>query len=435
MAGVVIVTDQINIMKIDDIKVCNVSLVPESDNGFQRLQLRFKTKKEKGKVVPNHINRKSSIIGYLLEKTIRNWAEQDKCYCPRRIIRYLQSGENIVRYRELDFVLKTRHSLTIAEIKTSIDGKKAISEAAKQLSTAKKNLRSVYKNIELVIISIHLAESGEQNQYDKISPDISNTSYKDVIIDNEKFKVIQLNAKDVFDYGVETGVILSPEIFYTVQQEVDLLSQKKRIQQSIKEVEDNGADTNMLQNLNEELFILRKQIDLSENGLTLIPESHESIFTNCLGNSVRIKCNDNDVPNHNCHFSSYDPTFKYLKITNWDADILIDLINSEQVYLRLKRENGLDLQNVQFKSRFLDGNVFPMYTRTPERKFYLPILPVEKPCVNPNLNEYLDVVRSSTPNTVELKQNQVMFVDNFIMLHRITKNNSNLILELIRAHH
>ena len=394
----------------------SIKLISAYNNHYQLFLNKFKTKKDPGKVIFRTGNKKSATMGYLLELTIQEWTKMSKSYNENRIISYRTNGSYRVCYREMDYVLKQGKTISIGEVKTSTTESGLVEEACKQLISARDLILQISPMVEMQIIRIDLNTSVSVDKFDEC---FDNMKFRDYVWNGYHFKIIHLSAKDVFDFGVSRNIILSPELFLTTMKEVNIIANKRDLATRLKHKLDNGLDDDEKKKLELQIQLVNNKLELSQDGYTILDGNNTCRFIELIGQPEAIKKYNYYAQPCDC-FQSIEPIYKYLAI-NANADLIVHLLNSEQTYMRIPREKALLLTELKFESQKSGSSIaYPMYTRTPERKFYIPR---NKHYQNGNycdaLNDFFDVLANSEPYEINLRAGQMLVINNYIIVHKI----------------
>lgn len=431
-----------------------VQLISDAHPSYQKFMLRYKTKKEKDVVYDKPSNSKSGIMGYLLELSIREWVNKSGLCLNEKIICWeqIEDGKYSKLFKELDYVLLKGKTHFIGEVKVSLTENGNVPTACKQLSSSKELLAKILGAMTLQIIRIDMNFNNATESFDEFNPDFSKAKFRDYEWNEQKYQILYLNARDVFNYGVQNKVIMSPEIFEPAVYETDLLHNQKQLRKQLKENNDallEISNTDELENIQSEithlerkLFLGNVKLNLSQKGwihLTNISADEFTAITNSISNSIEQANPTNDFCVKTNGYCTDKPTTKFLSLYCDNAETEINLLDAERVYMRIPIEEGHDLQNIEFvvPDNSLDKlKNFPLYSRFPTRKFfYSDSLLRQSDSENKSLQHYEQVINNSQPTKILLQLSDLLIIDNHRMLHQRTTNTDNLkrkiILELL----
>ena len=148
-------------------------------------------------------------MGYLLELIIREWVKKSGLYLDEKIIGWqqIEDGKSSKLIKELDYVLLKDKIHIIGEVKVSLSENGNVPKACKQLSTSKELLSKTLHTITLQIIIIDLNFNNASEPFDEFNHDFLKSKFRNYEWNKQNFKILYLNARDVFYYGVQQKII------------------------------------------------------------------------------------------------------------------------------------------------------------------------------------------------------------------------------------
>ena len=423
-----------------------VQLISDDHPAFKKFLLRYKTKKEKDVVYDKPVKKKSAVMGYLLELSVRHWVKNSGFCLDEKIISWEQidEGKCSKLFKELDYVLLKDKIHFIGEVKVSSTANGNVPVACKQLTASKELLSKIVNAMTLQIIRIDLNFNNPTEPFDEFNPDFLKVKFRDYEWNETKFKLLYLNAQDVFNYGVQNKIIKSPEIFQPAVYETELLHNRRQSNNELKEKRKLQVEVtaiNEIENINSDIkqlerkiFLADIKINLSEKGWAHLPNANEEefkIITDFIGNNIeQLNPIDNFCERTN-GFCTDSPTTKFISLYSNKEEIEIKLLDAELIYLRLPIEQGHELQNIEFTSQS-DNISFPLFNRFPTRKFsYSNKLARQTDSDNISLKQFEHVINKSEPTKVLLKPTGILIIDNHRIFHQRNLSTDNLKRKII----
>ncbi len=419
----------------------NIQLLKVDDPFYQIYLSQFKHERQKGVVYNKPIPKKSQTMGYLLELSIIDWVKKSKICLDEKIISFEYGyGKRHKRiFKELDYVLSRGKSLFVGEVKVSSSKNGSIFTACEQLTFSKELLSSLADSVTLQIISIDLNFKNTRQPFDIFSSDFTKVVFRDYEWKGFKFKLLYLNAQDVFNYGVQNKIINSPEIFQPVVYETDLLHNRRKNKNELKEknkVLAEMSNPDEVEIISSEIKILEKKIflddvkiNLSEKGwvrLTNLTIEDFATISNSLGSSIDQVSQLNGFCHRTKGFCTDSPTIKFISLFCDSNETEINILDAERVYLRIPIEEGHKLQDIHFvfaEDSLNNLKSFPLFKRFPTRKFcYSDKLLEQSHTENKSLMHYEQVINNSQPTKLLLQIGDLLIIDNHRILHQ--RNNS-----------
>lgn len=424
-------------MKHKNSGIRNVQLVSVTDPLYLSNQAQYKEVKEVDVVYNKPVRHKSEIMGYLLEMTIRSWVKNSGISLNERVITYKHGSgvreKNLVR--ELDYVLGNEKKCIVGEVKVSSTGKGVVSKACAQLIYSKELLENIIDSVTMQIIRIDLNFNNATEPFDEFNNDFIKSCFRAYEFKDHKFQLLYLSAQDVFNYGVRNNIIQSPEIFDPMVSETNLLNNKRLLKVELKErkkalceIDDFDQIKNIeksISQIEEEIFLNNIKINLSQQGWAHLENRNEkdyNLIMDYLGNNIKQEIQSDDYCERTTGFLTEDQKIKYISFYSLNAEVEINLLDAEQVHLKLPLEQRTELQNILFvsKSQALAEPVcYPLLIKIPYRKFYYSnnfLRNEDRESIS--LKQFEHVVNKSEPTKIQLKQNDILIIDNHRMLHR-----------------
>lgn len=204
-------------------KIRNIKLVSESDDDFcsfisniqlEHYHLRTSTQR-----------RQADIIAYPLEKTVREWVKLSGAALEERIISYEllpNSNKYEKRYNELDGILLVDNKYYLVEVKVS-SSTRAIPKASNQLKNAYQILCQAKYNVALLIIHINLNYRNVESTYHQFNEEFLKSRFTELYEYDLPLFYLQLKPNEIFEWGVENGIILNVELLPKALEESDEL--------------------------------------------------------------------------------------------------------------------------------------------------------------------------------------------------------------------
>jgi hypothetical protein len=428
----------------------NVRLLTVDDPFYQIYLSQFKHDRQKDVVYDKPIPKKSQTMGYLLEISVNEWVKKSGVCLDEKNISYEYGhGKRHKRiFKELDYVLRRGKSLFVGEVKVSSSEKGSISTACDQLTFSKELLSRLADNVTMQIIRIDLNFKNAAQPFDNFTSDFTKAVFRDFEWNEIKFKLLYLNAQDVFNYGVQNKIIKSPEIFQPVVYETDLLHKRRQTKKELKEKSKSLieiTDPDQAQIISEDIKILEQKIflddikiNLSEKGwahLTNVNADGFTAITNSIGKSIEQASPTNDFCSRTNGYCTDNPATKLIAFYCDTSETELNLLDAERVYLRIPIEEGHELQNIDFviADNSLDNlKSYPLFNRFPTRKFfYSDKLLRQSDSENKSLKHYEQVINNSQPSKILLQLGDLLIIDNHRMLHQRTANTDKLKRKII----
>jgi len=426
----------------------NIQLLKVDDPLYQIYLSQFRHDREKDVVYDKPVQKKSQTMGYLLEIVVCEWVKKSGVCLEEKIISYEYGhGKRHKRnFKEVDYLLKQGNSLIVGEVK--VTSNVSYSTACEQLTFSKELLSCLADNVSMQIIIIDLNINNPSEPFDNFTTDFSKVILRNFEWKKTKFKLLYLNAQDVFHYGVENKIIKSPEIFQPVIYETDLLHNHRQLKKELKdknkfllEITDteqaNGISAD-IKELERKIHIDDIKINLSEKGwvhINSVTVVEFAALINSIGNAIEQESPTNNFCVRTNGYCTDNPTTKFISFYCDHEDIELNLLDAERVYQRIPNEEGHDLQNIEFlipNSSLDDLKSNPLFNRFPTRKFfYSDKLLRQTDSENKSLKHYEQVINNSQPTKILLQLGDILIIDNHRMLHQRTTNTDKLKRKII----
>ncbi len=423
----------------------NVQLVTVTDPFYMIYLSQYKTEKKADVVYDKPVRLKSDVMGYLLELAIMGWVKNSGICLTEKIITYeygFGKRQNKM-FKELDYVLRIDKKYFVGEVKVSSTTKGNVSKACEQLSFSKELLSNIADSVTTQIIRVDLNFKNATEPFDEFNDDFLKSTFRDYELNEQKFKLLYLSARDVFNYGTKNKIIQSPEIFEPVVYETDLLHQRRQSKDELKHKKKallEIGSTDELESIQTEITQLEKKIflddikiNLSQQGWVYLNDKSENDFNlilDHLGQNAKEEIQSDNFCERTNGFCTDERKTKFVSFYCTSEETEFNLLDAERVYLRLTDEQQAELQNIQLVA---DKESYPLLAKIPHRKFYYSNkLLRNKDSDNKSLKQFEHVVKNSQPIKVALKPNDILIFDNHRMLHKkINVGSDNLIKKTV----
>lgn len=217
-------------------KIRNVKLVLENDDGYVDYITNLKL--EKYHLRLSNQRSCADLIAKPLEQTVREWAKMADVTVDQRIISYeiLKGNRYEKRYNEIDVVFRLKNKLFLVEVKVS-SSKKAVPKASNQLINAREILRCARIDVEMMVVHINLNYKNAKSEFYEFSEDFLEIEFSKLGVEELGYYYMQLKPHQIFEWGVERGIIFNPELLPNAIKESDYLHLNRMKRQELTEKE------------------------------------------------------------------------------------------------------------------------------------------------------------------------------------------------------
>lgn len=200
--------------------ISNIKFVDSKDEGFLRhnSSIISKYRKKRLSVVRNDYLRKYEQLSVLLEKTVFHWTKSTD----KRIIKW-SDGKNENNYSETDFVIEQGDKYIIGEVKSKLRPKSKAKALGKILK--RKSILDLVpdKEFEYFYVKICMSKFKKTKEFKEDFFEIENEKFPSC----DFIKMINLFVDDVFQYGIENGIIENKDFLKEVREEIELFEETK----------------------------------------------------------------------------------------------------------------------------------------------------------------------------------------------------------------
>lgn len=215
-------------------KIRNIKLVDDTDEDYRTYIDNIKLANVR--LRPKNLRSYSDIVAYPLELTVREWAKHSGATLSERIISYeaLQRNNRYEkRFKEIDLVYKIGDKYYLVEVKVSSTNK-AVPNASKQLRKSYSILSQVGFDLGLMIVHVNLNYKNVDSHFHPFNDNFLENEFTDINGEKISYNYIQLEPHDIFNWGVQKGVIKHENLLSLAIQEADNLQQRRKERQELK---------------------------------------------------------------------------------------------------------------------------------------------------------------------------------------------------------
>ena len=405
-------------------EIKSIELIAETSSDYKLFQMRYKNEKPKDKVLSIGNRKISDIMGYLLELSIKHWVSKSKYHLKNNILKFevIEKKRINTLYKELDFITQKGNAITIGEVKSTAVKNGNVNSAFNQLVVAKNLLKAKYKSIQMQVIWVDVYYKYTSEPIDMFNENFEEVKFRTIEQNGNNCQVLHLSAEDVFRYGIKEKVILSEELFYELNEEMDALHIVRKLKEELKH---NLKLNNATEKLNENLRLADAKLKLVQDGWVLIDKDQEQQFKELLtsNNNPATKILDiNDSVNKSNKFVSRDKLIKYI-FFKADNDSKISLLSSNAVYMKVPLEISKLAESVMYNNPDMlfpySKNSYPFISRNPCRQFFVSgEISSSTDKSNEAFHIIEQVIMNSEGQEVSFDSNKILIVDNHKMLYR-----------------
>lgn len=207
-------------------KIRNIKLVHDDDEDYCDFMTNIKL--DHFHLRPRNQRLYVDIVGYPLEKTVREWAKESGAELYGRILSYelLHGNRYEKRFKEIDLVYRIADKHFLVEVKVS-SSRRALPKASRQLRDAFSILSKADFDLELMIVHIDLNYKNVKSTFHSFNENFLENDSKIIEGDVFSYNYIHLSPHDIFQWGLKKGIILYDNLLPLAIEEADCLHAKR----------------------------------------------------------------------------------------------------------------------------------------------------------------------------------------------------------------
>lgn len=214
-------------------KIKNIRLVSENDEEYRafltNIQLQhFHLRK-------SNTRKYSDLIAYPLEEAVRKWIQRTGTGVSERILSYeglTFKNRYEKRFNEIDVIYRLGDTIRLCEVKVSSSGN-IVTKASNQLMNSYNILRQTGVGIELLLVHINLNPESTTMEFQPFNPDFLEMELVRRKIKKAGFYYLHLDPGEVFNWGVNEGIIENSDLLANALEEARQLDLKRQLRQQL----------------------------------------------------------------------------------------------------------------------------------------------------------------------------------------------------------